>query len=220
MPPQRPSIVRVHIFFDGQNVFHAAKARFGYPFPNFDPIKLAAELMNPPGDRRLEQIHFYTEIHKHTENPFWHGFWTNKVAAIGRAGARVVTTELKYSNIQVKDGSGNVRIIRRGREKGIDVRLALDLVRLARLGEYDVAIIVSQDNDLCEAVKEVRAIRDEFKRWVFLESAFLVSPGRKNRGLENTQWREIDRATYERCIDLRDFRPKATPPCEDEIMQF
>ena len=30
-----PSSKRVFVFFDGQNLFHHAKAAFGYPFPNY-----------------------------------------------------------------------------------------------------------------------------------------------------------------------------------------
>ena len=43
-------------------------------------------------------------------------------------------------------------------EKGIDVRLALDVVPMARENLYDVALIFSQDQDLSEAADEVKAI--------------------------------------------------------------
>jgi uncharacterized LabA/DUF88 family protein len=39
-----------------------------------------------------------------------------------------------------------------GEEKGMDVRLAVDVVRMAREKLYDVALIFSQDQDLSEAV--------------------------------------------------------------------
>jgi uncharacterized LabA/DUF88 family protein len=37
-----------------------------------------------------------------------------------------------------------------GREKGIDVRLALDILLLGFRSEYDVAVVFSQDQDLSE----------------------------------------------------------------------
>jgi hypothetical protein len=35
--PTEPGIKRAFAFFDGQNLFYAAKEAFGYPFPNYDP---------------------------------------------------------------------------------------------------------------------------------------------------------------------------------------
>jgi len=43
----------------------------------------------------------------------------------------------------------------RGREKGIDVELALDLLRLALDDEYDVGILASADSDLVPALELV-----------------------------------------------------------------
>jgi uncharacterized LabA/DUF88 family protein len=37
-----------------------------------------------------------------------------------------------------------------GEEKGVDVRIALDVIRLAHRAEYDVALLFSQDQDLSE----------------------------------------------------------------------
>ncbi|HEY2764837.1 MAG TPA: NYN domain-containing protein [Pseudonocardiaceae bacterium] len=44
-------------------------------------------------------------------------------------------------------------------EKGIDVQLAIDIVRLAIQGEYDAAIIVSHDSDLLPAVEAIQALK-------------------------------------------------------------
>jgi uncharacterized LabA/DUF88 family protein len=44
------------------------------------------------------------------------------------------------------------------REKGVDVRLAVDLVRLAAEDKYDVAIVISRDEDLLHAVDTVQQI--------------------------------------------------------------
>jgi len=39
--PVEPEIRRTFVFFDGQNLFYAAKEAFGYPYPNYDPRLLA-----------------------------------------------------------------------------------------------------------------------------------------------------------------------------------
>lgn len=47
------------------------------------------------------------------------------------------------------------------REKGVDVLLAVDLVRLAAEDRYDVAIVVSGDGDLVPAIKTVQQLYDK-----------------------------------------------------------
>ncbi|MDP3975389.1 MAG: NYN domain-containing protein [bacterium] len=46
-------------------------------------------------------------------------------------------------------------------EKGVDVRIAVEMIRLAREDRYDVAYLVSSDTDLVPAVEEVRLLRKE-----------------------------------------------------------
>ena len=47
--PTEPTCKRVIAFFDGQNLFYAAKQAFGYPWPNYDPIKLAQAICQTRG---------------------------------------------------------------------------------------------------------------------------------------------------------------------------
>ncbi len=46
-------------------------------------------------------------------------------------------------------------------EKGVDVRLAVEMIRFARENKYDIAYLVSSDTDLVAAVEEVRAFGKE-----------------------------------------------------------
>ena len=48
----------------------------------------------------------------------------------------------------------------------IDLRLGLDVVRLARNADLDVAILFSQDQDLAEVAREVRDISRSTDRWI------------------------------------------------------
>ena len=212
--PSRPSPVRVQAFVDGQNLFYAVRNHFGYAFPNYDVKKLAEAVTSMEGDRVLSKVHFYTGLHARAEEPFWHEFWSKKMLAMQHAGVEVVHRRLKYADITVPLPGGGTKVIRRGREKGIDIRLALDLVRLARRKEYDTAIIFSQDTDLQEAVEEAYEIRRELGTWLKIECAFPSGgSGQKPRGISKTQWRVIDKATYDLCIDPTDYRPsRSTPP--------
>ncbi len=91
-------------------------------------------------------------------------------------------------------------------EKGIDVRIAVDIVRFALKKEFDVALIFSQDQDLAEIAKEIPVIAREQGRWIHIASAYPYSVNANNtRGIDNTTWIKIDKTTYDKCIDLRDY---------------
>jgi uncharacterized LabA/DUF88 family protein len=96
-----------------------------------------------------------------------------------------------------------------GREEGIDVRIAPGIVRLARSREYDVALVFSQDQDLSEVADEIRAIAREQGRWIKTASAYPSSPASTNRrGINETDWIRLDRATFDLALDPRGYRPK------------
>lgn len=89
------------------------------------------------------------------------------------------------------------------------MRLALDVVRMAREKQYDVALIFSQDQDLSEAAVEVKAISVQQAPWIKVACAFPFSPTAENRrGINGTEWIHIDRSTYDACLDANDYRPK------------
>jgi hypothetical protein len=143
--------------------------------------------------------------------PFWNRFWMAKLGQMGRSGLHTYARALRYRNRLVPLPSGGVVSTLVGQEKGIDVRIALDVVRLAQQNAYDVGIIFSQDQDLSEAADEVRLIAREQPRWIKLASAFPSSPTAKNdRGIDKTDWIRIDRKTYDSCLDTREYRPKGT----------
>ena len=92
------------------------------------------------------------------------------------------------------------------------MRIALDVIRLAHRREFDVALIFSQDQDLSEVADESRAISHEQGRWIKIACAFPFSPTSCNkRGINKTDWIKIDRATYDACLDPRDYRGGDAP---------
>ncbi len=205
--PEEPTRKRVVAFFDGQNLYHSAREAFGIRFPDFDPICLANRLCSQHPDWETPIVRFYTGVPQPSDNQRWHSFWSNKLAQLKRNGAYVYSRPLKYSNqsIILADGSQSTTLI--GREKGIDVRVAIDMVRMARLGELDVALIFSQDQDLSEVADEIRQISQTDNRWIKIACAYPISPTRTHtRGINNTDWISFDRTLYNQCIDSRDYR--------------
>jgi len=153
-------------------------------------------------------VRFYTGIPDPTDNSFWYHFWLHKLAMLGRQGVAVYSRPLRYRNRRVRLPDGSEHTYLAGEEKGIDVRIALDVVRMAHRKEYDVVLIFSQDQDLSEVAEELRTIAREQNRWLKIASAFPLSPTSRNRrGINKTDWIPIDRATYDSCLDRRDYRP-------------
>lgn len=128
---------------------------------------------------------------------------------MGKRGIKTYSRPLKYRNKQIKLPDGQITTILVGQEKGIDVRIALDVVKMARENRYDVAVLFSQDQDLSEVVAEVKSVSINQDRWIKIACAFPVSPTYQNsRGIDRTDWIKIDRITYNRCLDPNDYRLK------------
>jgi len=210
MPPE-PAHKRTITFIDGQNLYYAVRESFGYVYPNYDALALSEAVCRSSG-WNLHQCRFYTGVPDRTDNAWWSAFWSAKLAQMGRRGVHIFSRKLRYRNKTVQLPGGATHTFLAGEEKGIDVRIALDVIGLAHSRSYDVAVIFSQDQDLSEAAEEVRVIAREQDRWIKLASAFPFSPTTRNRrGIEKTDWISIDRATYDACLDHRDYRPKDRP---------
>lgn len=209
--PAEPLVKRAIAFFDGQNLFYAAKKAFGYMWPNYDPRLLAETVCRDQG-WHLQETRFYTGFPSKLDDAFWNHFWTAKLAQMGREGIRTFSRHLKYRNQTVAIPGGGTTTVLVGSEKGIDVRLALDIVAAARDNICDVALIFSQDQDLSEVADEVRAISVQQSRWIKLACAFPMSPTYSNtRGINKTDWVRLERVVYDSCLDTRDYRPRRTP---------
>jgi uncharacterized LabA/DUF88 family protein len=208
MPPA-PTVKRTIAFIDGQNLFHNVRNVFGYTYPNYDVQKLA-EAVCTAHDWTLKRVQFYTGVPSSADNAFWHGFWSNKLAITGRRGVRVYSRPLVYRNKTIQVPGFGPYTFPSGEEKGIDVRLALDALDAAHRGEFDVALIFSQDQDLSELASLIRLVSGFQQRWIKIASAFPDSASATNRrGINRTDWCPIDNATYDACIDPRDYRPKS-----------
>lgn len=192
-----PQTKRTHVFFDGQNLFHCAKLAYGYVYPNYDPFKLAHHVCGQKG-WQVDAIHFYTGLHDAAIRPVWHRFWTAKMAGMGTKKIRLIHRPLQYHDKAIMCPDGSTTVAKVGHEKGIDVRIALDVVKGAVDNLYDVALIFSQDHDLSEAVQDVREISALQDRWIRVASAF---PDNGCPGIRGTEWIKLDKNTYDSCLD-------------------
>ena len=194
--------MRSIVFIDGQNLYHLAKDAWSsthpssaspYSWPSYDVDRLANALVSKVPGRALTQVRFYTGVPSKAASSFWHGFWNNKLRFLRNGG------------IYVYRG----RVNSGGQEKGVDVSISLDLVQATYNQQFEVAIIVSQDADFGPAVRVAKDIAKSQGRQLIFESAFPVGPGSSSsRGIPGTRWVQIDKTTYDSCLDPRDYRPR------------
>ena len=205
--PPEPGIKRAVSFVDGQNLYRHAKEAFGHHHPNYDPHKLADAVCTAKHWVN-SGVRFYTGIPSAFRSPMWHGYWNRRLTAMARAGIVVTARKLRYRIERVRLVDGSVHEIPVEREKGIDLRIGLDVVRMARNGELDVAVIFSQDQDLTEVGREVRDIARNGGRWLKVVSAFPDDPNASSRrGIDGADWFPMNRELYDKCLDPRDYRP-------------
>jgi uncharacterized LabA/DUF88 family protein len=193
-----PDPKKAAFFFDGQNLFRAAKDLFDddpYYHPSYDPLRLAEHICRE-NKWEMGPVQFYTGIPPRNEDSYWNDYWARKISYMKRRGVQTFT-----------------RHTRHGREKGIDVRIALDLIRLARTRKYNVAVIFSQDQDFSEVVCEIKDYCRMEDHWIGLYSAYPFAPDMaqtrpkiNGRGIAGTNWIKIEKHVYDRCLDPNDYR--------------
>ena len=136
---------RIAIYFDGSNVYNKLK-KLGLPEEGkrFDFSAFVAHMV---GERELISKRYYVGIVRNHDN-------SEKSETLVRKQQQFLET-LRTTGFEVKAG----KIMYDGgriREKGVDVKLAVDLVIGAADDLYDTAIIVSSDTDLIPAIKYAR----------------------------------------------------------------
>ena len=205
-----PLVKRAVAFVDGQNLYRHAKDAFGYHYPNFDPIKLHNAVCEKQG-WKPSGVRFYTGVPEQIRQPMWHGYRANRLLAMTRSGIMVYKRPIRYRTTEISLPDGTIYEVDTAQEKGVDVRIAIDIMRLAMSGQYDVAVIFSQDQDLIEVADEIRHLSASSYRWLKITSAFPHGPqASSKRGIDKTDWFKMDKEFYDRCLDDHDYRPASS----------
>lgn len=180
------SDARIIVFIDGQNVYKTCQRL--YKHGRCHPLLLADALAQ---GRRLVGVRYYSGVHDPTINPEVRSQTDKRHHMMRRSGVTVVERQLRYRTewgfdpALLPDPRKNlgqqvdvkVSPFQRPREKGIDLAIGLDVIDLALDGKMDVAVVVSSDNDLCEAARATHQATMRNKR-VSVEAA-LFNDGKK-----------------------------------------
>jgi len=139
---------RVMIFIDGGYWRKCLEDQFQRT--DVDLSKVVAKLLN---GRRLVRIYFYTARIERPPDEYWRKQQAEQQKFL-TALAFQPFVEARLGRLQFSERSAT-------RQKGVDVLLALDMLRFALKDNYDVAILVSGDGDFADIV---RMIKDEGRK--------------------------------------------------------
>lgn len=163
------SLSRVAVFVDGSNLYFAIRDGL-HRQDIIDVEKLANKLTK---GRQLVRIYYYhvPRLEGEPEAARRHQAFLNRLGYVDylqlRLG-RIVPRLLKLRCQSCgKDIEHTTHI-----QKGVDTRIVVDMVGLALLDAYDVAILVSGDADLAEAVN---FIKEHTRKYV--ENAYIMWQG-------------------------------------------
>lgn len=163
-------MAKVAVFIDGSNLYFAVKDGLGIQDP-IDVEKLSHKLV---GSRELVRIYYYNAPPPPQEDPEikkGQQAFRDRLGYIDylqRRDGRLVERYFKFKCPECK----TVTEYKKHLQKGVDTRLAVDLVTLAVRKYYDIGILISGDGDFIEAVNFVK--EHTHKR---IENAFVMWRG-------------------------------------------
>ena len=133
---------RIMVFIDGSNLYHSLRDTCGRT--DLDYRELCLALCD---GRELRRAYYYNarRDQSHESEPY------RKQQQFFDYLRRVPKLEVKLGNLVYRDFPKLPP-----REKGIDVRLATDMLVHAFRGNYDTAILVSGDADFADALQAVK----------------------------------------------------------------
>jgi len=142
---------RAFIFIDGNNFYFklrelATQLNGKFHLMNFDFYGFAKNLVNT---NILAGVHYYIGALKHQRN--------NSKSTQMYSDQQKLLAKLKTQGINTTLGHIIQHPDKSFHEKGVDVRLAVEMIRFARENKYDIAYLLSSDTDLVPAVEEVHA---------------------------------------------------------------
>jgi len=142
---------RGFVFIDGSNFYHklkelASRLEGRQHLLDFDYQNFSQWLV---GDNQLTGVHYYVGAIRRSNH--------DEKSEQLYANQQKLLAKLARQNIPVILGTLIKHPDRSFHEKGVDVRLAVEMIRFARENAYDTAYLLSSDTDLVAAIEEVQS---------------------------------------------------------------
>lgn len=148
---------RVLIFIDGNNFYYklrdiTSEKKDIVKLLDFDYREFAKNLIK---ENELIEIRYYVGAIKRQNG-------SNKEKSEKLyANQQKLIAKLQQQNIPVVLGNLIQHPDKSFHEKGVDVRIAVEMIRLARENKYDIAYLLSSDTDLVPAIEEVKSFNKQ-----------------------------------------------------------
>ena len=197
---------RVAVFIDYQNCYGIARELFHdhgsdpAHFGNLKPMQLANLMASKgPGAHSLVHVGVYCGIADPRRDPKTHGARQRQIEAWKSAGVTVFARPLRYPPIwAAKAGE-------KAREKGVDVKLAIDVVVMAVQDKYDTAFIASCDTDLDPVVDALLELQTTIGRPISVEAIAWKGRANKLTQVEGLTYRWLGERDYSAVRDTTDY---------------
>jgi len=181
---------RVAIFIDGSNLYHALRDNYGRVDLNF------ADFVTRLCDNRpLYRAYYYNVLQDQAQRPEGHREQQEFLDVL----RKTPYLEVRLGTMKLAQG---VPV-----EKGVDITLATDMLRLGWSDFYDVAILVSGDGDFAYAIQ---ALKNMGK---YVEVAYFESNVSKDLLDVADNWHLLDRDYFKglwRSARRRARRPRSS----------
>lgn len=146
-------VKKILVQFDGSNFYNKAKRLSSdIHLTNYDYAGLAASIV---GNKPTQIIYYVGEIRKYPGNKKSQQLYSNQQSLF--LNLRKQNIEVKLGYLLLSDGKYH--------EKGVDVQIAVDIVRGAIKNEFDICYLISSDTDLLPAIQTAK---DEKKKIVYV----------------------------------------------------
>lgn len=143
--------MKIAIFIDGSNFYSKLKELNIKYTSNFDYNNLLLSLTKKI---KPAYVGYYVgQVRKEKNNPKSELLYSSQQKLFAHLQTNIPDVKIVRGHIQNYNGIY--------KEKGVDVRLALDLYSLAIENKYDKAILISSDSDLVPAVRMVQVLNKE-----------------------------------------------------------
>ncbi|HGD7532470.1 TPA: NYN domain-containing protein [Escherichia coli] len=191
---------RVQCFIDGYNLYHAIEETGNKALHWVDLKSLCKRYL--PKNASIDNVFWFSAKPSHLSRAINENY-QNYASALTECGVDIIGGRFKKKNVTCEADHGCGGVFHKHEEKESDVNLAISLVSGACNDEYDIAIIITADSDLCPPIKYVRERFPNKELWL------VAPPGRIRRATDlcslSSRSMEINNGALRACCMRDEF---------------
>ena len=162
-------VQRVQCFIDGYNLYHGIEEA-GDPCSHWVDLRKLCERYVPKA-AVVNDVFWFSAKPTHLSQKINQNY-DNYAKALNMSGVSLIGGKFKRKNAKCEVATGCGQAFYKHEEKESDVNLAVSLVANACIDNFDIAIVITADSDLCPPIKYVR---DNFPH----KEVWLIAPPKR-----------------------------------------